>query len=80
MRCTEKCWEPKKCPTHNQPMNPFGRSAPLGFYDCCENYGKSSHFNPRHLWDVHDSDRFYGDPAGWNAHASECDREECEAY
>jgi hypothetical protein len=77
MGCTEKCWEPKDCPTHHQPMHPFGRSAPLGFYDCCENYGKSN-INRRHLWDEHDSDRSFTDPAGWILHALGCDREECD--
>jgi hypothetical protein len=77
--CTEKCWEPIECPTHRQPMNPIGRSAPLGFHDCCRNYAKSA-INSRHLWDEHDSTRSYSDHVGWNLHAAKCDREECRVY
>jgi hypothetical protein len=60
-------------------MNPFGRSAPLSLYVCCENYAKLE-INLRHLWDEHDSTRVFTDRVGWDAHASECDREECEVY
>ena len=69
--CTEKCWTPTPCPDHGEPMHPFGRSSGLDSYDCCENYARSE-INPRHLWDEHDSTRWYTDPDGWNAHAESC--------
>lgn len=70
MICTEKCWTPTRCPDHGDPMNPFGRSAPLGAEGCCDNYAKSD--NPRHLWSEHDSTRHYTDPEGWAAHEAAC--------
>jgi hypothetical protein len=79
MGCTRKCWEASDCPLHGEPMNPFGRDPGLNAYDCCENSGKSN-INPRHLWDEHDTTRWFTDLAGWNAHAAKCDREECEVY
>ena len=74
--CTEECWTPIACPKHGDRMTPFGRSAGE-VYSCCDNYGKSD-VNPRHLWDEHDSSRWYTDPSGWNAHAAECDHDECK--
>lgn len=53
------------------------RSAPLSTYRCCDNYAKSA-INPRHLWHIHDSTRWYTDPDGWNAHAASCNRDDCE--
>jgi len=72
--CGPKCWTRVPCPDHGNGMNPLGRSAPIGFYDCCENYAKSE-INPRHLWDKHDSSRYYTDPLGWADHEKNC--EEC---
>jgi len=69
--CIEKCWKAKDCPDHGNRMNPFGRSSGLGSYDCCDNWQKSD-VNPRHLWDVHDSTRWYTDPEGWDAHEECC--------
>jgi hypothetical protein len=77
--CTRKCWEAYPCPTHGHDMTPFGRSAPLSFYVCCENYGKPA-INPRHLWDEHDGTRVYTDRVGWNLHATLCEEEDCEVY
>ena len=71
MTCTEKCWTPVKCPDHGDTMTPFGRSAPLDMYQCCENYSKSA-VNPRHLWSIHDSTRWYTDPEGWAEHERNC--------
>jgi len=69
--CTPKCWTAVECPDHGDRMNPFGRSAPIGAEGCCENYSLSA-INPRHLWDEHDSTRWYTDPDGWDAHAASC--------
>lgn len=69
MTCTANCWTPVPCPTHGGLMFPFGRSH--GGYPCCDNYARSE-LNPRHLWDEHDSTRWYTDPAGWNAHEANC--------
>lgn len=52
-------------------MNPFGRSAPIGAEGCCDNYAKSE-INPRHLWNEHDSTRWYTDPEGWADHEANC--------
>jgi hypothetical protein len=70
--CSEKCWTPVSCPTHGDSMYPFGRSH-VG-YECCENYADSN-LNPRHLWNEHDSTRWYTDPEGWDEHVATC--EEC---
>lgn len=72
MTCSEKCWTPVPCPDHGDPMTPFGRSAPAGDWQCCENYAKSA-LNPRHLWDEHDSTRWYTDTRGWNEHERDCE-------
>jgi hypothetical protein len=58
-------------------MTPLGRSVPVGYFQCCDNYAKSD-VNPRHLWTAHDSTRWYTDPEGWNDHAKSCDRDDCE--
>ncbi len=71
MGCTEACWTPVACPTHGDQMNPLGRSAPMSDYVCCENYSRSE-FNPRHLWSIHDSTRWYTDPEGWAQHEASC--------
>jgi hypothetical protein len=68
--CTERCWTAVVCPDHGTRMNPFGRSAPDGT-NCCENYSVSK-LNPRHLWDEHDSTRWYTDPDGWGKHEAGC--------
>lgn len=71
--CTEICWTPVLCPDHGDRMPPQGRSAPLGMWICCDN-----HFDPGinvcHLWDEHDSTRWYTDPEGWNEHEKNCPR------
>lgn len=74
MSCTSKCWTPVACPDHGDRMTPFGRSAPMAMYQCCENYAKST-VNPRHLWNEHDSTRWYADPNGWAEHEFHC--QEC---
>ena len=76
MSCAPYCWTPKSCPDHGDYMPPFGRSAPTEMYVCCDNYARSD-INPRHLWDEHDSTRWYTDPVGWNSHADQCEREDC---
>lgn len=70
-RCTEACWTPVHCPDHDDTMPPRGRSAPLSAHVCCENYVKSD-LNPRHLWNEHDSTRWYTDRAGWDEHERTC--------
>jgi len=47
----------------------------MGAEGCCENYAKSE-INPRHLWNEHDDDRIYFDPAGWDDHEATC--KECK--
>ena len=71
MTCTEKCWTIVSCTTHGNGMNPRGRSAPLSSYYCCEGYADYE-LNPRHLWDEHDSARWYTDPEGWTEHENNC--------
>jgi len=80
--CGRECWTPEPCPDHGDRMNPLGRSLPLGYPVCCDNYMKSG-VNKRHLWDEHDDDRHYFDPEGWAFHEASCkackpDEEECE--
>lgn len=72
MSCTVKCWTPVPCPDHGYDMTPCGRSAPFPELLCCDNYADST-INPRHLWDEHDSTRWYTDPEGWAAHEAGCD-------
>jgi hypothetical protein len=74
--CSEKCWTPVPCPVHGDFMPPAGRSAPLEMHICCDNCADST-VNPRHLWSIHDSTRWYTDPEGWKAHVSSCD--DCRA-
>jgi len=71
--CTEKCWTPATCPQHDEPMYPIGRDAGMDAYPCCENYQRPN-VNPRHLWDEHDSTRWYTDPDGWNEHERTCEK------
>lgn len=52
-------------------MPPFGRSI-AGWY-CCDRRAESA-VNPRHLWDEHDSTRWYTDPEGWDEHERSCPR------
>lgn len=73
MLCSEKCWTPVVCPDHGDRMYPFGRSAGYEAYYCCDNYADPQ-INPRHLWDEHDSTRWYTDKEGWNAHEASCDQ------
>lgn len=68
--CSAKCWEPVTCPDHGHEMTPCGRDAPMSMYQCCENY--MTRINTRHLWDEHDSTRYYTDPAGWTDHEANC--------
>ena len=69
--CTADCWTPVPCPEHGDRMTPFGRSAGLDEHQCCENYSKPD-INRRHLWDEHDSTRWYTDPQGWQEHETTC--------
>lgn len=76
--CAPYCWTPTPCPVHPQDdMPPRGRALPEGASTCCEVYMQAE-VNPRHLWHEHDSTRWYTDPDGWNAHAANCDRDDCE--
>ena len=43
--------------------------------EVCDNYADPK-LNPRHLWDEHDSTRWYTDPEGWNDHEASC--KECK--
>lgn len=69
--CTEKCWTAVPCPAHGDSLPPRGRSAGEDFYRCCESYSDSD-VNPRHLWNEHDSTRYYTDPEGWAEHERDC--------
>jgi len=69
--CTSKCWTPIDCPKHGSPLPPYGRSVPLG-YDTCGDECRYAPINVRHLWDEHDSDRWYADPQGWTQHERTC--------
>ena len=69
--CTEKCWTAVACPDHGDRMYPFGRSAGDYAYYCCDNH-MLPRVNPRHLWNEHDSTRWYTDPEGWNTHEASC--------
>lgn len=71
--CGPACWEPVRCPEHHILMAPGGRSAPDLFPTC--GHEQRSVFNPRHLWDEHDSDRAYFDRPGWEQHVDGC--QEC---
>lgn len=77
MICTEICWTPTKCPEHGDVMYPLGRSAGEYAHYCCDNYA-NPRVNPRHLWDEHDSTRWYTDPEGWNEHEKNCPK--CNPY
>jgi len=71
MRCTSICWTPVPCPEHGEPMTPCGRDAGPEKYPCCDTY-MDPQANPRHLWNEHDSTRWYVDQAGWNEHEAVC--------
>lgn len=71
MSCDEKCWTPVHCPVHGDRMDPRGRSAGLDVFECCERRYDPD-INPRHLWDEHDSTRWYTDPEGWAEHERTC--------
>lgn len=74
MTCSEKCWTTAICPVHEEDMDPFGRDS--GDYPdrCCEESFSDKTLNPRHLWSIHDSTRWYSDPDGWTEHEAECER------
>ena len=69
--CSEKCWTPVLCPEHGDRMPPFGRLVSEESHVCCNSYGTSL-VNSRHLWDEHDSSRYYTDPTGWSEHENNC--------
>lgn len=69
--CSDKCWTPTLCPDHGDRMTPRGRSAPMDMWICCDNRYDPS-INECHLWDEHDSTRWYTDPEGWEAHEATC--------
>lgn len=69
--CGPKCWTPARCPVHGVEMPPGGASLPQGMTRCCERV-YDRRINPRHLWDEHDSTRYYADPDGWNQHKASC--------
>lgn len=73
--CTPACWTPVFCRECRRPLPPRGRSvaaeSSAGYCDC-----KRQDPSPQHLWSVHDSDRFFFDRSGWEAHVSGC--EECQ--
>jgi hypothetical protein len=70
--CTPACWTPVPCSVCGRSAPPRGRSVPLEMTPppCCSDL--SSAANPRHLWNIHDPDRAYTDPAGWAAHVADC--------
>ncbi|KIA73461.1 hypothetical protein ANMWB30_23880 [Arthrobacter sp. MWB30] len=68
--CTEKCWAPVEC-SHGYRMPPAGRSiAPEAYTHDCEESQTAR--NTRHLFDEHDSTRWYTDKPGWKAHEDSC--------
>ena len=75
--CTERCWTPIECPSCGRLLAPRGRSVALAMNEsgCCYD-ARSSVLNTRHLWDEHDSTRFYTDPEGWEEHHQMC--EQCQ--
>ncbi len=72
--CTERCWTAVPCPECGNSLPPRGRSVPLEMNTpmCCEKHARDPTINPRHSWDIHDSERSYMDPEGWKAHLAEC--------
>ena len=74
MTCTEKCWTPIICETHGNRLEPAGRSG-ADYVPCdCKNTVE----NTCHLWDEHDSTRWYTDPDGWQEHETTCPQ--CNPY
>jgi hypothetical protein len=73
--CGERCWTPTACPECGGALGPRGRSLPLemSYSSCCED-ARQDASNHRHLWDEHDSTRFYTDPFGWLKHTESCER------
>jgi hypothetical protein len=74
--CTDRCWTQVPCPTCGDELPPRGRSIPLEDWiaSCCEDNHHDVKANPRHLWNEHDSTRFYTDPEGWAEHEENCER------
>lgn len=77
--CTTICWTPVTCPRCGSQLPPRGRSVPLEMHisTCCDEARRSPTTNPRHLWDVHDSTRYYSDPEGWDEHVQNCEQCRC---
>jgi hypothetical protein len=75
MTCTAQCWMSVRCPACGNSLGPRGRSMPLEMSgsSCCEDARQDHRVNPRHLWDEHDSTRYYTDPEGWAAHERACE-------
>jgi hypothetical protein len=77
MTCDAKCWKSVECTRCQRRKQPIGRSVPMeaAGSDCdydCPGYAQEP--KPPHLWSEHDSNRYYTDPDGWNAHLKECEK------
>lgn len=75
MSCTEVCWTPVLCPRCGNTASPTGCSdvAPSCYCEPREGDGFDwSAVRKRHLWHKHDSNRWYTDPEGWDAHVAAC--------
>jgi hypothetical protein len=74
--CTYACWTATRCASCKRDMAPRGRSIPLEALTsfCVCDGATDPKVNPRHLWNMHDSDRAYTDPIGWRAHVLGCSR------
>ena len=71
---------PVYCHACGRQFTPSGRSIPVaaasGYCDSSEPCDRTSMEAQiarfRHLWDEHDSTRYYTDPDGWSAHVASC--------
>ena len=77
--CTPDCWKPVLCHICGREFTPIGRSVGLeaisGYCDVYEPCDPSQYQEAtrRHLWDEHDSNRWYTDREGWAAHVAGCE-------
>jgi hypothetical protein len=74
--CDAKCWRQVRCAVCLHRKQPRGRSVPPEAANSycdhdCPGYDQEP--VPPHLWDEHDSNRAYSDPAGWAAHMGVCE-------
>lgn len=75
--CTPECWTEQRCTVCGRPIAPFGSSVAIeAASGYCEHEcpGNPSLGHPRHLWDEHDSNRWFADPDGWDEHVASCEQ------